>query len=71
MLNATKLLLNLGMALLKMVSFKFAALGTEFIMKTRKSSLQLQRQSGSNLMTDIKVLKTLSTHLKFSLMLVT
>ena len=44
MLNATKLLVNLGMALLKMVSFKFAALGTEFIMKTRKRSLSLQRK---------------------------
>ena len=43
MLNATKLLVNLGMALLKMVSFKYAALGTEFIMKTRKRSLSLQR----------------------------
>lgn len=43
MLNATKLLLNLGIALLKMVSFKFAALGKEFIMKTRKRGLSLQR----------------------------
>lgn len=36
MLNATKLLLNLGIALLKMVSFKFAALGKEFIIEDKK-----------------------------------
>lgn len=60
MLNAAKLLLNLGMALLKIVLFfKFAVLGTVFIMKTRKARLSVQRYPGSNLMTDLQVLKTI------------